>query len=1444
MNRMKDQNKTKAQLIKELEETRHRVSELEKNQSVSEQTELALRESERRYRLLAENITDVIWTMDLGLNSTYTSPSVRRLRGFDAEDAMSQSLAEAMTPDSLEVASKALEEELAKENLSDKDLSRSRTLEFEIFCKDGSTIWVETTMTFMRDADGQPTEILGITRDITERKQAAEMLKESEQRFRALVESGKDEIVVLDSQLKPIYMSPAVLRTSDYSWGQMAETVPFSGVYSEDQTIAKGIYDRLLRNPEQDVEFQLRLVRKNGSLRWTEGIASNLLDNPSVRGLVLNYRDITERVEAEQALQESEQRFLVLSAAAFEGIVISDKGKVVDANEQLAAMLGYDPLEMTGLAIDKFVAPESLELVRRHIQSDSELPYEHLAMRKDGSTFPVEIRAKSLPYQGRILRVTAIRDITDRKQTEGMLRLQSAALEAAANGIIITDINGNIQWINPAFTQLTGFGREEALGKNPRELVFSGVQDSTFYKNFWDTILSGRVWHGELVNCRKDGTLYHEEMTLTPLKNEKGEITHFIAVKQDISERKQGEDDRSSLARFPSENPNPVMRLRHDGRILYANDASLFFLAEWNCQVGDRAPDFWSSLVEDALSKEVTQNIEIQHREQVFSFSIAPINDAGYVNLYGKNITERKRTEQALNDSRSQLAGVIDSAMDAIITLDSEQRIILFNPAAETLFRCPVEEVIGQTLNRFIPERYGKTHREQINNFGETNQTSRSMGVGTPVVCLRADGEEFIAEITISQSEMAEQKIYTAILRDISGRIQAEQALKKSEEHFRALFEHLPIPAFTKDLDGRYTSSNAANQRYWAVNPTGKTDSELLSPKAAELLRAIDAQVIKTGNTLTREESFESTPLGKRQFISRKVPLRDGSDKIIGILGANVDITERKRADEALSKRVEELGALYATTLEIISAHDLSGLLNSIVMRAVDLLGGSSGGLYLCNSEKEQVRCVVSYQTKKDYTGTVLKFGEGAAGTVASTGEPLIIANYRTWEGRADVFEEDKPFTAMISAPMLWKGKVTGVIHVRDDTKEREFTEEDLKLLLSFANQAAIAVENTHLLEETQRSLERLSTLRHIDQAISSSLDLRVTLNILLGHILQQLEVDAAAVLLYRQDLQMLEFVAGEGFHTQALQFTTLRLGEGFAGQAVLEQRTVHITDLSLLEDGFLRSPKFRNENFVAYIGVPLIAKGYVVGVLEIYHRQSFKPEREWMVFLETLAGQAAIAIDNVRLFEDLQASNMQLRQAHDATIEGWASVLEMRNIEAEGHSRRVADLTVELARKLGIGEKELEHVRWGALLHDIGKMGVPDTIIQKPGPLTEEEWDLIRQHPGFAKKWLSPILYLKDALDIPYCHHEKWDGTGYPRGLKGEQIPLAARIFAVVDVWDALRSDRSFRDAWPLDKVITYVREQSGVHFDPEVLDAFFDLLVEKKFVVKNELDSLNRES
>jgi HD-GYP domain-containing protein (c-di-GMP phosphodiesterase class II) len=364
-----------------------------------------------------------------------------------------------------------------------------------------------------------------------------------------------------------------------------------------------------------------------------------------------------------------------------------------------------------------------------------------------------------------------------------------------------------------------------------------------------------------------------------------------------------------------------------------------------------------------------------------------------------------------------------------------------------------------------------------------------------------------------------------------------------------------------------------------------------------------------------------------------------------------------------------------------------------------------------------------------------------------------------------------------------------------------------------------------------QKQLDQMSALRAIDHAITSSMDLNLTLSILLTKLVNHLQIDAASILLWNDDIKKLEYAAGLGFRTSALSHTKLGLGEGYAGIAALEQRVIHKVNLSNQATDFLRSPSFGQEGFVSYYGIPLIAKGRVQGVLEIFKRSLINPNPDWLRFLEMLGGQAAIAIDNASLFSNLQRSNTEITSAYDATIEGWSRALDMRDHETEGHTQRVVRLTIRLAEQIQIPGTNLIHLRRGAALHDIGKMGIPDRILHKPGPLTEEEWNIMRQHPNYAYELLSPIDYLRPAIDIPFYHHERWNGSGYPSGLTEEEIPLPARLFAVVDVFDALVSDRPYRSAWSKQAALDYIQEGAESLFDPIIATEFLKLVKENGF-------------
>jgi PAS domain S-box-containing protein len=359
---------------------------------------------------------------------------------------------------------------------------------------------------------------------------------------------------------------------------------------------------------------------------------------------------------------------------------------------------------------------------------------------------------------------------------------------------------------------------------------------------------------------------------------------------------------------------------------------------------------------------------------------------------------------------------------------------------------------------------------------------------------------------------------------------------------------------------------------------------------------------------------------------------------------------------------------------------------------------------------------------------------------------------------------------------------------------------------------------------QVKRQVEYLNALRAIDTVITSSFNLRISLDFILKQAATVLAVDAADILLFNPFDRSLEFAAGYGLRLPVQQRPRLRMGQGYAGKVALDQRRFIIHNISLAGADLKQSHLPANENIVFYCGLPLIAKGQVKGVLEIMHRSPIHPDEDWKNFLEMLASQAAIAIDSLELFEKIQRLNSDLVLAYVTTLEGIGSALDYRQHESEGHTQRVTEMALSLAQTLGITENDQVSVRRGALLHDVGMLTIPESIFLKPDDLSEEERSLVRQHTHFAHTWLSQAAYLRSSLDIPTCHHEQWDGNGYPRQLVGENIPMAARLFAIVHMWDVLQSERPYRKAWPREKVIQYLWQQSGVLFDPTVVKAFFD--------------------
>jgi|GEM_PF-751950 len=782
-----------------------------------------------------------------------------------------------------------------------------------------------------------------------------EQIEHREEYFRALIENSVEGFAIVDSQGIVQYAAPSEERLTGYSLDEVVGQSAFRFVHPEDTPKVLKVLEEFASQPDAVQTIQYRLQRKDGEWRYFEVTGHNRLHDMYISGIVINYRDITARKLAEQALRESEERYHT----------IFDSVSVALWEEDYSTLMGdIDALKSNG--------------------------------------------------------------VTDFKR---YFRENPDFLKSAAQKIQVLDMN------EVAVKMMGAKDKSELIG--PLANIFGSDIPESFAE--------------DITAVAEKKTSYEHETYNITLEGERREI--WIAI---------------SLPQYD----------KYD-RVLVST----------------------------------------------------------------MDITERKKAERALQESEARLQGIINTAPNAIITINESQKIVLFNPFAEKIFKCSAEYAIGKSLEVFIPNRVKHSHANMVANYGKNWASERRHGQLNSLSGLRTDGEEFPMEAFISQYEIGGEKFYTAILRDI---------------------------------------------------------------------------------------------------------------------------TERRRDEDNLRRRAEELQTLALVSSSLRIAISLRDVIPLVVRYSVEIVGGDYGTIYTLDETACQLISPgwYSVESGKDIkmTGEPLLrqvSGMGITGHVAKTGEMYITEDLQT-DPLAFILPDEQHILSDahsgISLPLLSQEKVIGVLHIRLKAFHH-FTETEIRLLTAIAEMAGSALHRATLYEQT------------------------------------------------------------------------------------LEQA---------------------NELMLAY----------------------------------------------------------------DNTLVGWARALELRDELTEGHTRRVTELTIELANAMGIPEHEIIQIQRGATLHDIGKMGIPDSILNKPGPLTAQEQLIMRLHPQYAFEMLSLIPFLQPALEIPYCHHEWWNGKGYPRGLRGEEIPLAARIFSVVDVWDALTSDRPYRTAWSKEKTLQYIKQGSGAQFDPQVVQAFLKLI------------------
>ncbi len=833
-----------------------------------------------------------------------------------------------------------------------------------------------------------------------------------------------------------------------------------------------------------------------------------------------------------------------------------------------------------------------------------------------------------------------------------------------------------------------------------------------------------------------------------------------------------------------------------------------------------------------------------------------------------KRDEEKKAAEARLQEREAMLHALVESNPESVALINTNGTVLYANQAVAARFNKTVEELVGKCVYDVLPQDVAaqrNAHIAQVIASGKPAHFQDERGGRFmdnylhPVL----DPEGRVTRLAILGIDLTEHKRVEEAVRQSAARAEAlarfanrlnaqldmdavlESACQEAahalgvpaasitlyDEHTQELYL-----AATYGLPPQYRERNVPTPQ--AILEAYRTQKDTLAiiPDIRALPDLPNARFYAECDIRTVGASAmfrDGKPLGTLNVYTFGETRPFSEDEVALLRGLTDQATTaivNARLYEEAKARSEELSAISSLSSHLRQAQTADEMLRAVLREVQRLFDAESAAVTLL--DRRAVRFTVALGTGRfePNIGRTFSMEDGASGLVLRTGQPYVT--------------EDYPATTPRVAPLHYKGEIgpAAFVPMRSEVEflgslaaardrgpdTRPFSANEVRLLTTIGEMAGNALRRARLFDDARRRLDYMDALNSVDKAIMASVDLRVTLDIVLDQVTTRLNLDAASVLLLDPHTHIMAYAAGRGFRSRAIERPPQRLGVGPAGTAAAVRGIVNIPCLQDAPESSEAAFVPAGEGFIAYYAVPLIAKGQVKGVLEVFHRAPLDPDEEWLDFLEALAGQAAIAIDNASLFSDLQRSNVELIQAYDTTLEGWSRALDLRDKETEGHSERVTHLTMRLADVLGIGKAELLHVRRGALLHDIGKMGIPDAILLKPGPLTDEEWVVMRQHPVYAFELLSPISYLRPALDIPYCHHEKWDGTGYPRGLKGEQIPLPARIFGLVDAWDALRSDRPYRPAWSEERAIDHIREQSGKHFDPKVVEAFLRLMDE----------------
>ncbi len=797
------------------------------------------------------------------------------------------------------------------------------------------------------------------------------------------------------------------------------------------------------------------------------------------------------------------------------------------------------------------------------------------------------------------------------------------------------------------------------------------------------------------------------------------------------------------------------------------------------------------------------------------------------------DITEIRQAEVNLRVSEGRYRELVRTAPDAIIGADETGRVTFWNPAAERMFGYSENEIIGQSLTHVMPDRYREAHWRGLSRFLETGE-GRILGKAVEVEGLRKDGSLFPLEVTLSaQAVDGGRYRFTGFLRDTAARKQAMESLRESEEKFRALVETTSDWVWEVDKDAVYTYASPKVKEFLGYDPEeiiGTTPFDLMSPDEAQRVRMEFQTIAMERKPFAGLVNINRHKDGRLVVLETSgVPVFDTQGHFLGYRGIDRDVTERKRAEERILQEMETSKALLEMASVLSRSLDRTGLLTEVPSFLERLLGAERCVCYLWEEASAsfvptEISGFPGHLTPFVHATRFHKEDLALLGVLG--GKPSVVAIKDLAGALPEIRRHLDPFDlgSAYVLSLVSGNRFIGFLLV-GYLQPRKLTERDLALAKGITDQLALFLVNADLYREASEKamelahrMETLQVMHEIDRSILSTLDrgeILETATLLLGRLIP---CDRCTVVQVDYEAGGFRYVAGWGLDAVVPMGVFVPFDETNATEVVRTRRPV--SRPSITPEGLLPlDRKFFEAGFRSDLRLPIIVHGEVAALLNIGSRRpgAFTPDH--LATAEKVVGQIGVALENARLIEDLDGLFL-------GTVKTLSAAIDAKSPWTKGHSERVTEYALSIGREMGLSETDLKHLRLSGLLHDIGKIGTYEALLDKPEKLTREEYDLVKVHPAKGAEILSPIKQLKEVIPGVRSHHERWDGAGYPDGLAGENIPLCGRILAVADTYDSINADRPYRQSpghqWALEEI----QRCSGSQFDPGVVEAFLRVI------------------